>query len=351
MTNTALATPLAPPSTGRPLGRGRMLGAVAIFACLAVLPFLFEALGEPFLVVLATRVLIFAIAALSLDLILGYGALVSFGHAAFVGIGAYSVAILSSHGVDEILLHFAAALGVAGLFALVTGAISLRTRGVYFIMITLAFAQMLYFLFLSLPTYNGQDGIALWNRSHAAGLVDPEGHRTFYALCLGLLLLYLALAARLLRSPFGRVLRGAKDNERRMEALGFDTFRYRLLAYILSGAVTGAAGALLANVGYFVGPSFLSWQHSGDLIVMVVLGGMGTVIGPVLGAAALVLLEELLPALLGLWDAEWSHSWRLVLGPLLVLLALGPRRGIAGLLLRKAPASRRAAPLSAALHG
>lgn len=340
-----------------PIARGLL---VALLLVALALPLLVG--GDAYLLKLASRILILGLAAAALDLVLGTAGLVSFGHAAFLGLGGYVVGIMFHHDfagttflglppTQNLILLLPAAMLVSGAFAGLTGLVCLRTRGVSFIMITLAFAQMLYFLFLSLPTYNGQDGIALWNRSHAAGLVDPEGHRTFYALCLGLLLLYLALAARLLRSPFGRVLRGAKDNERRMEALGFDTFRYRLLAYILSGAVTGAAGALLANVGYFVGPSFLSWQHSGDLIVMVVLGGMGTVIGPVLGAAALVLLEELLPALLGLWDAEWSHSWRLVLGPLLVLLALGPRRGIAGLLLRKAPASRRAAPLSAALHG
>jgi branched-chain amino acid transport system permease protein len=338
----------------------RAILAALLVAALA-LPFIVT--GDAHLLKLATRIVILALAASALDLALGTGGLVSFGHAAFLGLGGYVVGIMFHHDFEgtsflglpptqNLLVLLPAAMLASALFALLTGAICLRTRGVSFIMITLAFAQMLYFLFLSLRVYNGQDGIALWSRSHLAGLLDLESQRSFYWLCLGLLLLYLVLAWRLQHSPFGRVLRGAKDNEGRMAALGYPVFRYRLVAYTISGAVTGLAGALLANAGYFVSPSFLSWQHSGDLIVMVVLGGMGTVIGPVLGAMAYLLLEELLPLLLGLFGADWSVYWRLVLGPLLVLLALTTRQGLAGLLLRpKSSPARQAAPLSAEVHG
>ena len=309
------------------------------------------AAGEPHLLKLATRAVVLGLAAVGLDLALGTAGLVSFGHAAFLGLGGYVVGVMFHHDfagtsflglppTQNLLVLLPAAMLVSALFALLTGLVCLRTRGVSFIMITLAFAQMLYFLFVSLRAYNGQDGIALWTRSHAAGLLDLEDQRSFYWLCLALLLLFLAFSWRLQRSPFGRVLRGAKENERRVAALGLPVFRYRLAAYVLSGAVTGAAGALLANAGYFVSPSFLTWQYSGDLIVMVVLGGVGTVVGPVLGAVAYLLLEETLPPLLGMFGAEWSTYWRLVLGPLLVVLALLTRGGLAGFLLRQPAAAR-----------
>lgn len=340
-----------------PAARAALL---ALLAVALALPFLVG--GDTHLLKLATRIVILGLAAAALDLVLGTAGLVSFGHAAFLGLGGYAVGVMFHHDfagtpvlglppTQNLLVLLPLAMLVAGGFAALTGLVCLRTRGVAFIMITLAFAQMLHFLFLALPTYNGQDGIALWNRSHAAGLLDPEDHATFYWLCLALLLAYLLLAARLVRGRFGRVLGGARDDERRVLALGFPVSRYRLAAYALSGAVTGAAGVLLANLGYFAGPSFLSWQQSGDLIVMVVLGGMGTILGPVLGAAALVLLEELLPPVLGILGGDAGTYWRLLLGPLLVLLALHARRGIAGFLLRPAPPPRAARPVGAAAGG
>lgn len=331
-----------------------------LLALAAALPFLVG--GDAYLVKLASRILIMGLAAAALDLVLGTAGLVGFGHAAFLGLGGYAVGVMFHHDFagtrflglppsTSLFVTLPAAMLVSAAFAGLTGLVALRTRGVSFIMITLAFAQMLFFLFLSLEPYNGQDGLALWTRSHAHGLLDLESHRTFYYVCLVLLLAYLALAGRLLRSGFGRVLRGARENERRMTALGHRVARARLVAYTVSGAVTGAAGALLANAGYFVGPSFLSWQQSGDLIVMVVLGGTGTVVGPVLGAAALILLEELLPRLLELGGAGWGGYWRLVFGPLLVILALWARGGLIGPLLRASAPQRRAAPLSAGAHG
>ncbi len=298
--------------------------------------------GDGYLVKLATRILIFALAASALDLVLGLGGLVSFGHAAFLGLGAYVVGVMFLHDfegttffglapVHDIFLQFLLAALTAGGFALVTGAVCLRTRGVAFIMITLAFAQMLFFFFVSLRRYNGEDGIALWNRS-LGGPLDLEDERIFYYFTLACLLLFLVFAARLYHSRFGRVIRGSKDNDRRMQALGFPTFRYRLAAYVLSAAVTAVAGVLLANATYFVGPAYLDWHMSGQLIVMVVLGGIGTVFGPVLGATLFILLEEFLPDVLDLFGEGAGEYWNLLLGPLLVLVALFARRGLLGAL-------------------
>ncbi|MEO3431624.1 branched-chain amino acid ABC transporter permease [Inquilinus sp. CAU 1745] len=325
----------------RPFTRGRLV-VLALLALLLFLPPLAEAIDRSFYVGVATRILIFAIAAVSLDLILGYGGMVSFGHAAFLGIGAYVVGILFTHQFNGttilglpgtvngfIVLPLAALVG--GLFALVIGAICLRTDGIYFIMITLAFAQMLYFLFTGLRAYGGADGIALWTPSQFAGVVDLNDRWHFYYLTLALLLGFLYLCRRLVGSRFGRVIRGSKENDRRMRALGYPTYRYKLAAFALSGAAAGLAGALLANATLFVGPSYLAWTRSGDLIVMVVLGGMGTLAGPVFGAAAFLLLEEFLPQLLdGLWDGLGDH-WKLFLGPILILIVLFARRGLYGL--------------------
>lgn len=341
------------------LSRGGRAALFALATLLLAMPLL--ALGDPWLLKLATRIVIMGLAAAALDLALGTAGLVSFGHAAFLGLGGYVVGIMFQHDFagtsflglppsQNILLLLPLAMLVSALFAVLTGLICLRTRGVGFIMITLAFAQMLHFLFVSLRVYNGQDGIALWSRSHAMGVVDLEHQTAFYLLCLTLLILYLAFAWRMQHSAFGLVLRGIKDNERRMTALGYPTLRYRLAAYTISGAFTGLAGALLANASYFVGPSFLSWHVSGDLIVMVVLGGMGTAFGPVLGAAAWLLLEEFLPVLIELGHPGWGAHWRIVLGPLLVILALLNRRGLAGYVFRPAMAQRRALPLSAENH-
>jgi len=312
--------------------RRRLALVLLLILALAVPPVL-SALGQGFYVGFAARVLIMALAALSLDLVMGLGGMVSFGHAAFLGLGAYVVGIGSWHvfdgsplpfglaGSENALIVWPLAMLVSGLAALGIGAISLRTTGVHFIMITLAFAQMLFFLAGGLKTYGGDDGITLYSRSELAGLKlsDPT---TFYYLCLGLLVTVLALLLRLSSSRFGMVLKGVRDNERRMRALGFPTYRYKLAAFVLSGMICGLAGALLANASEFASPALMSWQRSGELLVMVVLGGMGSLVGPVLGAVALMVLEESL--------AELTQHWQVILGPLLVLLALSARRGLWG---------------------
>lgn len=299
---------------------------LALLLICAAMPPVFAAIGEPFLTVVLTRALIFAIAALSLDLILGHAGLVSFGHAAFLGAGAYATGILAANGVSDLALQLPAALAVAGIFALVTGAVSLRTRGVHFIMITLAFGQMAYFLMSSLSAWGGDDGMALANRSTLFGWQPFGSSLSFFYVTLGVLAALWLMLRTITASRFGRVLGGTRENEQRMQAIGFSPFRYRLTAYVISGMIAAVAGVLLANHAGFVSPSYMGWGRSGELIAMVVLGGIGTLAGPVLGAIAFVLAEETL--------ARFTTHWRLVFGAAIVLIVLFTRGGLLGALLR-----------------
>ncbi|MEM9626280.1 MAG: branched-chain amino acid ABC transporter permease [Pseudomonadota bacterium] len=299
-------------------------------ACLACLFGLFAALPlatslgvDPFYLVIATRIMIFGIAALSLDFILGYGAMVSFGHAAFIGIGAYAVGIAASHGINDFLLQLLFAMAAAAAFGVVTGLISLRTKGVYFIMITLAFGQMAYFLMVSLSAYGGDDGLTLKTRSTLFGQAWLENDLFFYYLVLALLLTCFLLTQAATASRFGRVLRGTRDNAERMNAIGFDPFPYQLTAYVIAGMLAATAGTLLANQAEFVSPAYMTWQRSGELIMMVVVGGMGTLTGGILGAAVFLLLEEFL--------SSFSQYWKLGLGIILVLIVLHGKGGIHGM--------------------
>lgn len=309
-------------------------GAVA----LVLLPLVAHLAGEPFIVSLFSRILIYAIAAVSLDLLLGFGAMVSLGHAAFLGVGAYVVGILAFHaaegapadswllslpGTNNALIAWPLAILVSALAATVIGALSLRTSGIYFIMITLAFAQMLFYFFDSLETYGGDDGLSIWGRNQLLGL-DLGDDTTFYFVCLASLVVFLIFCQRLVHSRFGMVIRGCAQNERRMRALGFSTYRYKLLCFAIAGAGAGLAGALIANQTEYVSPALLHWTRSGELLVMVILGGMGTLAGPVLGAVVLLLGEDMLAIL--------TEHWQLYLGPFLVLVVLTTRRGIYGLL-------------------
>lgn len=296
--------------------------AFVVFAFFAIAPALAQFGAEGYLLSLVVRAMIFAIAALSLDLILGYGALVSFGHAAFVGIGCYAVGILMSHTVSDASVQLLATLLASALFALVTGAISLRTKGVYFIMITLAFGQMVYFFTTSLAAYGGDDGLTLARRSTVFGSRVLENDRVFYYVVFAFLVGVYVLLRAIVGSRFGRVLRGTRENPVRMQAIGYDPYRYQLAAYVIAGMIAGLAGFLLANQLEFVSPAFISWQRSGELIIMVVLGGMGTLIGPVIGAASFLFIEEIL--------ARITEDWKLIFGPLLVLVALFARGGILG---------------------
>jgi branched-chain amino acid transport system permease protein len=294
------------------------------FLALALVPVAAAALNQPFYLDLFRRIMIFAIAAVSLDLILGFGGMVSFGHAAYLGLGAYAVAIPAFYGVDSGLVQWPLAVALSGLVALLIGAVSLRTSGVYFIMITLAFAQMLYYLGISINAWGADDGMRLARRSQFGGPVDLANGYVFYYVVLGLLVALLWLGHRLIHARFGTVIRAARSNEPRMRALGFATFRYKLAAFVLAGAVCGLAGALLTNQTEYLTPSYMHWTRSGDIMVMVILGGMGTLFGPVLGALVFLLLEDVLSA--------WTVHWQVVLGPLLVLIVLYARRGLWGLL-------------------
>lgn len=305
---------------------GRLRLALAIFAVLALVPPLAHALGQPFAIVIATRMMVFAIAALSLDLILGYGAMVSFGHAAYLGFGAYAVAILSRAGITDLGAHLVAAACVSALFALLTGAISLRTRGVYFIMITLAFGQMAYFFFVSFSALGGDDGMALPARSTLLGqrLLEDAGG-LFYATLI-LLISCFALLYLITGSRFGRVLRGTRESPLRMQAIGFRPFPYQLTAYVISACICSVAGVMLANQAAYVSPAYMGWHRSGELIVMLVLGGAGNLTGALTGALVTVALEE------GL--AKLTEHWRLGFGLILIGVALFAPGGITGLVRR-----------------
>ncbi|UCO99541.1 branched-chain amino acid ABC transporter permease [Metapseudomonas lalkuanensis] len=308
---------------------------LACLATFALMPLLAALLDEPFLVSLFTRLAIYGMAAASLDLLIGYGAMVSFGHAAFFGLGGYLVGIIAFHtsqgmplwgweGSNSALVVWPLALLCCALLGLVMGYLSLRTTGVQFIMITLAFSQMLYFILSSLSLYGGDDGILINERNRLPGL-DLNDANQFYYLCVGLLVAWLLFCRRLVGSRFGFVLRGLKQSERRTVSLGLKPLRYRLTTFVIAGLGAGLAGLLWANYALFVSPDMASWQKSGELMAMVILGGVGTLLGPVLGAAVYLGLEQLL--------SLWTEHWLLIFGPLLLLVVLFGRQGIHGLLM------------------
>ncbi|WP_368418280.1 branched-chain amino acid ABC transporter permease [Rhodovarius sp.] len=315
------------------------LPLAVLLAGAIALPWAAEALGQPATIGLATRILCLGIAAASLNLILGHGGMVSFGHALYYGLGAYTVGILWEHfrlgepifgvipGSNELLVTLPIAMLVAGVAAAVIGALSLRTSGVQFIMITLAFAQMGFFLFVGLKAYGGDDGLLVRRRNLVPGL-DLRQPDQLYWLCLGFLVAWLFLQWRIVGSRFGRVLEGIRQNERRMAAIGIATYRYKLAGFVIAGMGCGLAGALTANELRFVSPDLMAWQKSGEIMVMVILGGVGTLLGPVVGAAALVGMEYVLGGI--------TENWQFFLGPILLAVVLWAPGGIMGLLGRGA---------------
>lgn len=314
----------------------RALINAALLLLLALVPLLTDWIGDSFYTGLLTRILILAIAALSLNLLVGYGGMINFGHAAYIGIGAYAVGIGSFHafedGLDWMLngyFQLAAAILGSALVALVIGAISLRTRGVYFIMITMAFSQMLYFTIVGIETYGADDGMTLYLGSDMLGLIDLADEKSLYYLAFVSLLVVLYLLHRLVNSRFGQVIRGAKSNEARMRAIGFPVYRYRLTAFVIAGVIASYAGFLMANLNDFVSPDLLHWTRSADLLIMVLLGGMGSLFGPLYGALAFLLLEEFLSSVpYSIGGLHLGEYWQLVFGPLLILIVLFARNGI-----------------------
>ncbi len=296
------------------------------------------ALDEPFIITLATKAAILALAGVGLNIALGLGGLVSFGHAAFFGLGGYAMGILAAHaqsytplmespflieGTKSMPVIWLVALAVSGLAALLIGALSLRTSGVYFIMVTLAFGQMLFYFAISWPAYGGEDGLSIYVRNGFPGLntLDPL---TFFGIAFAILALVLFCVGRLARAPFGLALSAARQNAERVEAVGLAPFRLRLVAFVISGAVTGLAGALFADLNRFVSPTMFSWQTSGEIMIFVILGGVGRLFGPVAGAALFILLEHVLGGL--------SEFWHIYLGFLLLLVVLFARGGMIGLI-------------------
>ena len=302
--------------------------SLPFLALLLALPLAAYSVGDTFYVGMATRVLVFALAASSLNLILGFGGMVSFGHAAFLGIGAYSVAILMQNGIASAWIAWPLAILLTSLVSLLIGWVSLRTQGVYFIMITLAFAQMLYYLVISLKAYGGDDGLSLAARSSVGGGIDLSNDVHLYYLSLGALVMAMVFMVRLLNARFGHALQAIRENEVRMTALGFAVFRYKLAAFTLAGAVAGLAGVLFANLNGFVSPAMMQWSQSGMLMMMVILGGVGHLYGGVIGAIAFLLLEEFL--------SHYTMHWQLGLGAVLLAVVLFAPNGITSLLKRKA---------------
>ena len=305
--------------------RHRTLAALTLI-CLAGLPWLAQLLDQSFYVSFASRVLIFALVATSLNLVVGFGGMISFGHAAFFGAGAYSVALLAKIGIVSALLAWPLAAGIAAMLALLIGAVSLRTRGVYFIMITLAFAQMAFYLVVSFKSWGGDDGLALLHRSTLPGL-NLKDDTSFYYLVLLLLALFLLGFDRLAHSRFGRVIQGIRENETRMEALGYPVFAYKLACFVIGGALAGLAGALLVNQSGLASPSLLHWTQSGTLLVIIILGGVGSLYGGLIGAVLLLGCEELL--------VEVTPHWQIGLGLVLLAVVLWAPRGVTGLFARR----------------
>jgi len=309
------------------MARHRTLVVGALLVALA-LPFVLSATGHDFQIVFAARIMIYAIAAASLNLAIGYGGMISFGHAAFFGGGAYMVGILAAEGVGSAWLAWPAGVAVAALAALLVGALSLATRGVYFIMITLAFAQMFYYVFVSLEAYGGDDGMSLAQRSGLGFGLDPSDDITWYYVVLVLLVAVLYLLHRLIHSRFGRVIVAIRENESRAEAIGFPVYRYKLTCFVISGAIAGLAGALVANHANYVSPSLLHWMQSGTLMIMVILGGVGRFWGGPIGAFVMLALEETLSGS-GVLGA-YSVHWQLPVGIILLAIVMYAPQGIAG---------------------
>jgi branched-chain amino acid transport system permease protein len=306
----------------------RRVAIALIFAVLAAVPPLAAWLAQPFYVRLAMQVMIFGMAAISLDLILGYGGMVSLGHASYVGLAAYVIGILAYHvdngglllgfipGTVNAFIAWPAALLVCAAAALFIGAVSLRTSGVYFIMITLAFAQMIFYFFDALPTYGGEYGLQIGDLSWP---LDALSSTAFYYLVFVSLVAVAFIVQRMVRSRFGMVIRGARQNNLRLQAMGFPTFRYRLAAFVLAGVIAGYAGILLANYQLFIDPTAMAWPRSAELIVMVAVGGAGTIYGSIVGSAIFVLLKLVV--------GSYTVHWEIIFGPFFIAVVLLLRRG------------------------
>ena len=297
---------------------------LAIFAVLLVAPPVLHLMGAGYLTGLLIKAMLLAIAAISLDLLIGHGGMVSLGHAAFVAVGAYAAAIALESGIENILVLLAITLAVTALVAVITGALALRTTGVYFLMITLAFGQMIFFTLSSLAAYGGDDGLTLWSLATLFGSDIVQNSGGLYFVVLATMFAAWWGVYRMSQSRFGRVLRAARDNPQRTAIMGYNVKRYQLVAYVIAALIASVSGLLTMQHAEFVSPALAAWQRSGDLIVVVVLGGLASRNGAILGAFFIVIAEEVLSQII--------HEWRLIYGPLLVLLVLYAKGGLSDLL-------------------
>ena len=300
------------------------------FIVLLLMPPILSAMGESYYVSIITKILIYALVGISLDLIIGQAGLVSFGHAAFFGIGAYVCGVLSHHasndllvlsvfsGTDNALISWPIAIITCMLLGLIIGLISLRTTGVYFIMITLALAQMVFFLIISIPQYGGEDGLGLYSRNQLGGL-NLNNDTQFYYVCLFCLVIYLTITLKFTRSSLGLIIKGSKFNYPRLIALGISPLKYQLIIFVLSAAGSGLAGALMVNLSQYVSPDYLHWSLSGKFLVIVILGGIGSLFGGFYGALLLLGLEEIL--------SSYTDHWHLIIGVVLIIMVLTSRQG------------------------
>jgi branched-chain amino acid transport system permease protein len=307
----------------------------ALYLVLLVVALAVPLLGNIYYVRFATQIAMYGMAALSVDLLLGYVGLITFGQAAFVGVGAYVTGMLTVAGVHNALIVWPAAVLASVAFALVIGALSLRTEGFQFIMVTLAFAQMVYYIAQSLRAYGGDNGFTLPQRNDLAGL-SLANHIVFYYVVLALLVAVMVVTSRVVGSQFGLTIQGRRDNERRLAAIGFPPFRYKFVAFLIAAAIAGLAGALMANHARFVSPAIVSWQVSGQLLAMVILGSAGTLVGPVFGAAIYLIFQEVL--------SDYTDHWMIFFGPLLVVRVLFVKEGVWGMLVRVLGARERQPP-------
>jgi len=312
------------------LARNRLL--VVILAGFALFPIYTGIADLPFWNDLAMRIMILGMAAMGLNLVLGYGGMVSFGHAAFVGIGAYAVGISQFYGLENGWVHLLISLVACGILGLVIGFLSLRTTGIYFIMITLAFAQMLYFLFVSLEQFGGDDGMSI-DRADFMPIDLWEPARLYYLIWVALLLVSLFLMV-IVRSRFGVVLEAIRGNESRVEAMGLVPLRFKITGYVISAMICGLAGTMFASWQEYVSPDIMHWTRSGELMIIIILGGIGTLAGPLLGAVAFLLLEEWLPELMHLVAPAYAENWMIIFGPVLIAVVLFARGGLIGLIRR-----------------
>jgi branched-chain amino acid transport system permease protein len=297
---------------------------IGSFLILAVLPMITEAIDEPFYIDLMARVMIFSIAAMSLDFILGYGAMISFGHALYLGLGTYAVGIMAHYEVTNGWLQLLVCISGTAFIAFILGLISLRTSGIYFIMITFALAQMFYFLGISLEAYGGDDGLPIDTRSEFFSFFDLNDAWNMYYLILGTMTVTAIVLWKIINSRFGMVVRGSHSNDARMQAIGFPTMKYRLAAFVIAGVVCGLAGFLLGNLTEFLTPEYMHWFRSGELMIMVMVGGMGTLFGPLFGAFAYLMVEDFL--------ANFTEYWQFYFGPMLIILVLFAKQGLWGML-------------------